>query len=145
MIKNDNQLFYTCSLIEYIGRLKKRRRSDIVQQLGKIAIHRIYNHADILCCEPIDNVAKEYIFMCHIEEGNYDNVLQCKYDIPDYWIIGEVYERLIEDIYVDNVINVLITVYNSWISEAISNYNSDFYCQSREYLYQCYLAGEVLE
>lgn len=32
-----------------------------------------------------------------MNNGNYDNIHDCKYRIPDYWDIGEVYERLIED------------------------------------------------
>ena len=27
-----------------------------------------------------------------------DNVAACRYTVPDYWTIGEVYERLIEDV-----------------------------------------------
>ena len=31
--KNNNNLFYTCALIEYIGRQVKRRRSEVVDLL----------------------------------------------------------------------------------------------------------------
>ena len=50
--------------------------------------------------------------------------------MPDYWTIGEVYERLIEDISGDGIqgiIDSLMVVYGSWVSNAISNYNTDFY------------------
>ena len=33
--KKDNDLFYTCSLIEYIARKTKNTRADIVNQLGQ--------------------------------------------------------------------------------------------------------------
>lgn len=36
--------------------------------------------------------------MCQIQRGDFDNVTSCEYEVPDYWTIGEVYERLIEDI-----------------------------------------------
>ena len=42
-MKNDSNLFYTCSLIEYIGREKKQRRSAVVNYLGKNTIKIIYN------------------------------------------------------------------------------------------------------
>ena len=93
-MKNDSALFYTCSLIEYIGREQKQRRSVVVQKLGKDILKRIYRHADVFHCE---------------------------------------------------VIAMLMDVYSSWISDSISNYNSDFYYQSRDYIKECYLAGEVLE
>lgn len=52
--KNNNSLFYTCSLIEYIGRKMKRKRREIVESLGKEAITRIYEYADVFHCEPIE-------------------------------------------------------------------------------------------
>ena len=66
--------------------------------------------------------------------------------MPDYWTIGEVYERLIEDISGDDtqgIIDSLMGVYGSWISDAISNYNTDFYYQLREDIYQCYVEGQI--
>ena len=45
--KNNNALFYTCSLIEYIGRTKKEIRCKIVEDLGKDTIQRIYNYSDV--------------------------------------------------------------------------------------------------
>lgn len=33
--KNNNRLFYTCSLIEYIGRQQKRCRKEVTDFLGK--------------------------------------------------------------------------------------------------------------
>ena len=52
--KNNNALFYTCSLIEYIGRTKKETRCKIVEDLGKDTIQRIYNYSDVFHCEPIE-------------------------------------------------------------------------------------------
>ena len=67
-------------------------------------IKRIYNYADVFHCEPIEKVATEFIEQCKIPEGKFDNISMCKYTVPDYWDIGEVYERLIEDIYQDTEI-----------------------------------------
>lgn len=143
--KNNNALFYTCSLIEYIGREKKRIRRDVTECLGKSVIARIYEYADVFHCEPIQKVAYDFIDNMGITDGDYDNVSICKYKIPDYWDIGEVYERLIEDCYSDEeVLNGIWEVYHSWIDAKISNYNTDFYYQSREYIAACYKEGEVL-
>lgn len=143
--KNNNALFYTCSLIEYIGRVKKRSRQDVTEYLGKKEIQRIYEYADVFHCEPIEKVSNEFIDASHIPEGNFDNVGECRYRIPDYWDIGEVYERLIEDCYTDEQILMGIwEVYHSWVDEWISNYNTDFYFQPRDYIVACYKKGEVL-
>ena len=143
-MKNDSALFYLCSLIEFIGRQQKLRRSDVVNNIGEKTLRRIYSHADILHCEPIEKTADDFIVMCEIPEGSFDNVVSCKYEVPDYWAIGEVYERLIEDVCDDDVIAKLIEVYNSWIDREISNYNSDLFYQPRDYLRECYLAGKIL-
>ena len=56
-----NALFYTCSLIEFIGRRQKQKRAYIVNTLGKSVVKRIYTHSDVLHCELIDSVAEEFI------------------------------------------------------------------------------------
>ena len=143
--KNNNALFFTCSLIEYIGRTQKQRRWKVTDYLGMENIKRIYNYADVFHCEPIEKVATELIEQCKIPEGKFDNVSKCKYTVPDYWDIGEVYERLIEDIYQDTEIEKGIwEIYHSWIDAHISDYNTDIYYQSREYIAECYKAGEIL-
>ena len=131
--KNNNNLFFTCSLIEYIGRTVKQKRGDVVKVLGKNRIERIYSYADVFHCEPIEKVAWEFIEDSNMENGNFDNVALCRYTIPDYWDIGEVYERLIEDSYSDqDIVKGIWEVYHSWISDAISDYNTDFYYQPRD-------------
>ena len=88
--------------------------------------------------------------MRNIPKGNFDKIVKCRYEVPDYWTIGEVYERLIEDASpglteADSVavVDNLILVYTSWISDAISNHNSDFFYQPRDYICVCYEEGEV--
>ena len=143
--KNNNSLFFTCSLIEYIGRTVKQKRGDVVESLGKNRIERIYSYADVFHCEPIEKVAWEFIEDSNIGTGDFDNVALCEYTIPDYWDIGEVYERLIEDSYSDqDVVKGIWEVYHSWISDAISDYNTDFYYQPRDYIAVCYNEGKVL-
>ncbi len=53
-MKNDNDLFYTCSLIEFIGRKQKLKRSEVVSTLGEKTLRRIYKYADVFHCEPIE-------------------------------------------------------------------------------------------
>ncbi len=144
MTNNDNALFYVCSLIEFIGRKQKQKRSDVVAFLGEKTLHRIYKYADVLHCEPIARVADEYINMCNIQIGTFDNVKNCRYEVPDYWAIGEVYERLIEDVCENDILQTLLEVYQSWIDDKISNYNTDFFYQPRDYIRECYLTGSVL-
>ena len=147
-MKNNSALFYTCSLIEFIGRRQKLKRSELVQLLGKKVITRIYNYADVFHCEPIEKTADDFITNLNLPEGEFDNVASCRYTLPDYWTIGEVYERLIEDVTgedEEHIIDHLVEVYSSWMDDAISNYNSDFYYQSRDYIYICYKVGKICD
>jgi hypothetical protein len=144
-MKNNSALFYTCSLIEFIGRRQQLKRSEVVKHLGENTISRIYRYADVFHCEPIEKTADDFIEYCSIPMGNFDNVAACRYTVPDYWTIGEVYERLIEDAAgedVDAMIHYLVQVYSSWIDAAISDYNTDFYYQPRDYIYECYTEGK---
>lgn len=145
-MKNNSALFYTCSLIEFIGRAQKQKRSAVVELLGRDTILRIYRFADVFHCEPIEKTADDFITLRQIPQGSFDNVAACRYAVPDYWTIGEVYERLIEDLSgsrEEDVLKNLMEVYTSWIDGVISNYNSDFYYQSREYILECYREGRV--
>ena len=45
--QKDNDLFYTCGLIEYIARKTKNIRSEVVKKLGKDRISKIYEFAEI--------------------------------------------------------------------------------------------------
>lgn len=144
--KNNSALFYMCSLIEYIGREKKQKRATVVDFLGKETLERIYEYADIFHCEPIEKVSAEFILECGVPGGEFDNVNECRYRIPDYWDIGAVYERLIEDCYEEKeILPGLWEVYHSWVDESISDYNTDFYYQSRGYIAACYREGMILE
>ena len=59
-MKNNSDLFFACSLIEYIARETKNRRSDVVDRLGD-DLSRIYKYADVFHCEPIEKVADDFI------------------------------------------------------------------------------------
>ena len=136
---NDSDLFFTCSLIELIGRSTKQKRSAVVVLLGKKVLSHIYSNAGVLHCEPIAKNADAFIEMCNIPEGTFDNVADCKYEVPDYWTIGKVFARLIEDVASGNAIETLQEVYLSPVCDAISNYNSDFFYQPRGFIKEFYL------
>ena len=140
-----NDLFYVCSLIEYIGRERKLRRSEVVAGLGEETLRRIYRHAGVFHCEPIAKVAADFIALRSLPEGNFDNVAACRYAVPGYWDIGAVHARLIEDV-ADGAdpVTKLMEVYSSWMSDALSRFNSDLFYQPRAYLAECYRAGTIL-
>ena len=145
--QKENDLFFTCSLIDYIARKTRNKRKDIVNALGKDTISKIYDLADIYHSDNIDNVADEFIAESGIVDGTFDNVAECGYSVPSYWDIGKVYKRLIRDISKseqEDVIDTLIKVYNSFISDKIDDYNSSMYYENPAYLLECYLESRVI-
>ncbi len=145
MTVNSNNLFYLCSLVEFIGRTQGLERKAVVNLLGADNQNRIYEQADVLHCEPIEKIADEYIHYFDIQKGSFDNVGSCRYTVPDHFTIGKVYQRLIEDTLTDdNLIPHIMEVYNSWVSDGISNYNTDFYYQPRAYIALCYKENKLI-
>lgn len=145
--KRDNDLFYLCSLIEYIGRKTKNYRSTVVNLLGKKELTHIWDYADVYHCENMDKVSDELIEKHHLEEGYFDNVAQCHYSVPTHWDIGKVYHRLILDVTRatdSDVMDTLMVVYNSWITRKIDDYNSSMYYENPSYLLESYRTGAVL-
>lgn len=145
--RKDNDLFYTCSLIDYIARKTKNVRSEVVNKLGKERLEKIYDLADVYHCDNIANVCDEFIEEAHITEGSFDNVGECGYAIPTYWDIGKVYKRLIKKVAEEEnipVVDALINVYNSFISPKIDDYNSSVYYENPSYIYESYREGKVL-
>lgn len=138
--KKENDLFYTCSLIEYIARVTKNTKKYVVEKLKEDNITKIYNLSEVYHCENIAKVADEFIEKCNIQVGNYDILSNVDDNIPTHFDIGKVYKRLI--IMVNNdenhYISTLITVLSSWIIEHIDNYNSSMYYENPSYIYQCY-------
>ena len=144
--QKNNDLFFTCSLIEYIARKTKNNKREVVDRLGKESIKKIYELAEVYHSENIEKVSDEFIESAKINEGDYDMISVCEYRVPSFWELGRIYQRLIVmvDSNEENYIDTLIDVLSSWIIEKIDNYNSSMYYESPQYLYACYKEGEVL-
>lgn len=119
----DNDLFFTCSLIDYIARKTKNHRVDVVNALGKERIEKIYDLADVYHSDNIDRVSEDFIEESGISQGDFDNVGECKYTIPTHWDIGKVYKRLIKGVAAEEnieIVDALMKVYRSFVSELMT-------------------------
>ncbi len=145
--KNANNLFFLCSLIEYIGRKTTNHRNVAVNAIGKDKLQHILELADIYHSENIDKLSFELIEKHKIQDGKFDNISTAEFSIPTHWDIGKVYKRLIIEVSKKEnkpIIQTLLEVYNSWLSGKIEDFNGSIYYESPEYLFQSYLAGESL-
>ena len=145
--QKENDLFFTCSLIDYIARKTKNTRATVVEKLGRERLEKIYDLADVYHCDNIDRVSDDFIQEAGITTGTFDNVADCRYAIPTHWDIGKVYKRLIKQVAANeqiDVIDALMKVYRSFISPKIDDYNSSVYYENPSYIYECYRENKML-
>lgn len=144
--QKSNDLFFTCSLIDYIARKTKNKRCDVVDLLGKSRIEKIYDLADVYHSDNIERVSRDFIEEASISQGDFDNVAAAKYAVPSHWDIGKVYKRLILGIAREenrNIIDALFAAYHSFVSGKIDDYNSSFYYDSPQNILNAYLYGSI--
>lgn len=144
--RKENDLFFTCSLIEYIARKTKNKRSIVANALGKTSIAKIYDLADVYHSDNIDRVSDDFIKAAQITDGIFDNVVAAKYAVPSHWDIGKVYKRLILGIAKEkeiDIVDALITAYNSFVSDKIDDYNSSFYYDAPQNILNAFLDGKI--
>lgn len=147
--KEENNLFYVCSLIEYIGRKTKNRRGDIVAAMDDDCLRHQLDYADVNHSLPFERVSDELIAECGIKDGAYDTISGCQYSIPSETSIGRVYSTLIEDSMGAegsslSVIEAVRKVFGSFIVDEISDFANGVYCENPSYLRESYKAGRLL-
>lgn len=143
---NEDDLFFTCSMIEYIGRISKHVRKDVVSALGPKKIMWLYELADVHHCLPVERVADELLEDTDLNFGDFDNVLECEEEPPTFWEIGRVLSTLVGMIMERkgmNLYDALLSAMDSIACETISNFNCDFYCENPENIYLCWETGIV--
>ena len=121
--KERNDYFYVCSLIEYIARETKNHRGYIVKCIGQEGVVEVYK----------------------IKEGKFDTISECQYDVPSFLDIGKLYSIMIEDCAKEGKeAEELIKIFTSFISDEISDFNTDLYYQNPDYIECSYKEGKLL-
>ena len=144
--KERNDYFYVCALIEYIGRETRNHRGDIVRAIGIKGIEKLLRDAEVNHCLSFEQVSDEVISYYGIEQGDFDTLSGCKYSVPSYLDIGKLYSIMVEDCAEPGKeAEELMKIFSSFISDAISNFNSDLYYQNPDYLEWSYRDGKLLD
>ena len=141
-----NDLFYVCALIEYIGRKTRNHRSYVVEKLGVDGIERQLKDAGVNHCLSFEQVCDEITERYGLEDGDFDTVSNCRYSVPDPVDIGKLYATIIKDKEESGrEAESVKKVFSSFISDQISNFNSDLYYQNPSYIEESYIAGRLLD
>lgn len=142
--KYKDSIYYVCSLIENIARITKNRRSDIIRYFSEADINRQLELADINHCLSLEQVSEEMVEDYGIETGSFDTVAECRYEVPSVLSIGRIYQRLILAVTDGNPAKTLKEVFSSFISDEISDFNSNVYYSSPDYILKSYEENRLL-
>ena len=143
--KRKDDIFYVCTLIEYIARETRNHRKDIIAYFDKDDLSRQLRLAEVNHSLSFEQVSDELIEEYNISNGNFDTVAECKYTVPSITSIGRVYQMFVLAVCKDdNVEQAMIDVFSSFISDEISDFNSNVYYSNPDYLRCSYLNGMML-
>ena len=143
--KLRNDLFYVCSLIEYIARKTLNKRGRVVDALGISGIRKQLQDAEVNHCLSFEQVSDEIIEVYRIEHGDFDTISNCEYSIPGYTDIGKLYAILIAQCCEEGrEAEELEKIFKSFISDEISDFRTGLYYQNPDYLKWSYIEGYLL-
>ena len=72
--KQKDDIYYVCSLIEFIARKTKNHRQDVIRYFSKKDIQRQLRLAEVNHCLSFEQVADELIEDYGIKNGDFDTV-----------------------------------------------------------------------
>ena len=141
-----NDIFYVCSLIEFIARKSKNKRGVVVMALGESGIRKQLDDAPVNHCLSFEQVSDEIMEFYHIPNGDFDTITGSRFSIPSYTAIGGLYSLLVKEISPPgHEIATIFNLFKSFLSDRISNFSSDLYYQNPSYLVESYKAGKLLD
>lgn len=143
--KQKDDIYYVCSLIEFIARKTKNHRQDVIRHFSKADVERQLRLAEVNHCLSFEQVADELIEDYGISDGDFDTVKECRYDVPSFLSIGMLYQELVlSTMKNEDAVQGIIDVFSSFISDEISDFNSNVYYTNPDYLRCSYLEGKML-
>lgn len=143
--RQDN-IYYVCCMIEFTSRETKNHRGTVARKLGIKGIQQELSDAAVSHCLSFEEVSEDWTLRYGIPEGDFDTVSTCRYEVPSVTSIGRVYLRLAESI-PDDVPDEerILRVFTSFISDAVSDFNSSVYYSSPDYLRCSFEEGRLLD
>ena len=143
--KQRDDIYYVCSLIEFIARKTKNHRQDVIRHFSKADVERQLRLAEVNHCLSFEQIADELIEDYGISDGDFDTVKECRYDVPSFLSIGMLYQELVlSTMKNEDAAQGIIDVFSSFISDEISDFNSNVYYTNPDYLRCSYLEGKML-
>ena len=142
---NKDDLFYVCSMIEFVARETHNKVKDVVGKMTDEDLVHQLRTAGVNHCLSFEQVCDEVVEVYKIKEGKFDTISECQYDVPSFLDIGKLYSIMIEDCAKEGKeADELIKIFTSFISDEISDFNTDLYYQNPDYIECSYKEGQLL-
>ena len=130
---------------ETIARKTKNHRQDVIRHFTKADIERQLRLAEVNHCLSFEQVSDELIEDLNIPEGDFDTAAECRYTVPSATSIGMLYQGLVlSTMKDDDAAQAILDVFSSFITDEISDFNSNVYYTNPDYLRCSYLEGKML-
>ena len=145
-IKSD--IVYVCALIEHVGRATLNTNHDIAKIIGVKGIAWQLEHAQVSHCLTFDETATELIEEYKITTGEFNVVGDLGDDAPLPIHVARTYKSLVVNIAEKNggeLAEIIYEVFTSFISGEISDFNTSTFYENPSYIYESYLAGQLLD
>ena len=114
--------------------------------MGREGIDKQLYDAEVNHCLSFEQVSDELIEKYKIPKGDFDTITGCKYTVPGFQDIGKLYCIMIEDCAEEGKeVDELLNIFSSFISDKISDFQTDVYYQNPSYLECSYQAGHLLD
>ncbi len=114
--------------------------------MGREGIDKQLYDAEVNHCLSFEQVSDELIEKYKIPKGDFDTITECKYTVPGFQDIGKLYCIMIEDCAEEGKeVDELLNIFSSFISDKISDFQTDVYYQNPSYLECSYQAGHLLD
>lgn len=123
----EDDLFYVCTMIEYVARKTHNRNRDVVEHLSDRNLTHQLKVACVNHCLSFEQVCDEWMEEYGITEGIYDNLRAYGNPMPTETAIGRIYQKMILDAMPsrEQVIETIRTVYESADSKEIAEKASE--------------------
>ncbi len=142
--QKENDLFYVCSLIEYINRNSNLSKKEIIELFKDKGLKKLFYLADVYHCENIEKVLEELSLKYHFEIVKKEK----KESDPTFYDMGKVYFKLIKyksKKHHQSYFDSFKTIYKSPFTRYLDNYNANMMLSNIPYLYYSYLNKKPLE
>ena len=111
----------------------------------KADMERQLRLAEVNHCLSFEQVSDELIEDYNISDGTFDTVVECRYTVPSFTSIGRLYQGVVlSTMKNDDAAQAILDVFSFFISDEISDFNSNVYYTNPDYIRYCYLEGEML-